>query len=77
MWDGDNLVLPFDSGEVTWWNRSGKKVAEFVSCMQDAAVHMSWSASGKGMWICTFSLLAYFNVERDKNGKFVMLISHI
>ena len=62
-------MVPCDAGKLTWWNRNGEKVAEFSSEMHDYIVHIDWSISGRGLWICGFSCLAYLTVERNDAGK--------
>ena len=54
-----------DSGKVMWWDRRGEKLQEFATGFNDIVVHTDWSVSGKGMWVCGFSHLAYCTVERS------------
>ena len=69
IWDKDYFVIHSDSGKVMWWDRGGEKVLEFDTGFSDIVVHVDWSVSGKGLWICGFSCLAYCTVERDDQGK--------
>lgn len=60
--------MPSDSGRVMWWSMAGEKVMEFDSGLQDYVMHMDWSVSRKGLWICGFSCLLYLNVIRNDAG---------
>ena len=62
-------MVPSDSGKVVWWSQAGEKMVELESCLQDYIVSMDWSVSGNGFWMCGFSCLAYFTVERDEKGE--------
>lgn len=73
VWDGEALVVPSDNGKVMWWDKDGGKVCEFESCMQDYTVHMDWSVSGNGLWMCGFSCMAYLAIERSDDGKHVCI----
>ena len=69
IWDGEYLVVHSDSGKVMWWDREGEKVLEFATGFSDIVVHMDWSLSGRGLWVCGFSCLDYCAVERSTDEK--------
>lgn len=62
--------MPSDSGKVMWWSKEGEKLLEVESGVQDYVVHMDWSVSARGLWICGFSCLSYLAVERNDAGSF-------
>lgn len=67
-WDKDLLLLPSDSGKLTWINvQDGSKVQEIRVGSSDYIVHVSLSSSSD-LWLCGFSRLLYCTVERNDNG---------
>lgn len=68
VWDGDNLVLPSESGKLVWWSVSGDRIFEANEESHDFIVHLQWSVSGSGLWMCGFSTLSYVEVKRTSNG---------
>ena len=73
MWDGENLVLPSDTGKLVWWNMSGDRLFEAHLESPDFIVHIDWSVSGSALWMCGFSALTYVEVEKKSNGKYRMM----
>ena len=67
-WDGDDLVLPSDSGKLIWWSLSGEKRCEFKVGSADFIVRLDWSVSSHALWMCGFSSLSYLEVKRDDKG---------
>lgn len=70
------MIVPSDSGKVSWWSEDGDKVTQCSNGLQDTVVHIDLSLSGNGLWICGFSSLAFFNIERSEEGG-VFVVSEV
>ena len=72
LWDGNLLLLPCDSGKLTWWNVGGEKEEELHTGVRDLVSHVSLSASGNGIWICG-SNMSFFELVRSSEGAYSCL----
>ena len=68
VWDGEQLVLPSDSGKLVWWSTSGERLFEAAVDVPGYVVHMQWSLSGRAVWMCGFSRLSYVEIDRNSDG---------
>ena len=62
------LVLPSDSGKISWLSMAGERIFEAVVGPTGYIVHLTWSLSGRALWMCGFSRLCYVEVERHSDG---------